>query len=405
MYKKPALTMIAVAVVVAVAFVYFTTNSSDDPIEDFYFESSVSETENLQAQENPLSSDSSYALTADQEPSDLHGIIESLFHPLFHQPLSWDDYVYMLERGTPVNQTLTYGSFELEVLGAIAVAEPAIDWEKVFDIYEETGEWLHYHDYVEISLYGVRMFYFVSLHDTSGETDLSDVRLGDVEIDFVTTHFNLTFIIFVHYDARTSKAYLVVGDRIYMPPCTTVLSSSFTIGQVNIGQTFFTKDLGIPIAGLLNNHEASFDEFGIMYFNELNIYVYGGRYITNIALRDNLLRVQTIEPFERVSERTHYDWLSLTVVDTRVEPISNLTFFQNVDLRAVRLIQTAFLTRFFGKDVLELNILEYEFYIPDLNVLPYLDFSVFGAYFEKRIPVHFDFPGVEVPIHEMPCCY
>ena len=402
MYKKSALIMISIAAVVAVAFVYFTTNSTDDPIEDFCVEASVPETEDLQAQEIPLLSDSSYALTAEQEPSDLHRIIESLFHPLFHQPLSWDDYVYMLERGTPINQILTYGSFELEVLGAIAVAEPTTDWEKLFDIYEETGEWLHYHDYVEISLYGVRMFYFVSLHDTSGETDLSDVRLGDVEIDFVITHFNLTFMIFVHYDARTSKAYLIVGDRIYMPPCTNVLSSSFTIGQVNVEQTYFTKDLGIPVADLLNNHEASFDELGFMYFGELNIYVYGGRYITNIALRDNMLRVQTIEPYERVNLRTRYDWLGLTVVDTRIEPISNLTFFENVELRAVRLMQTAFLTRFFGKDVLEYNIQEQEFYIPDLDMLPYLDFSVHGSYFEERIPVYFIFPGVEVPIYQKP---
>ena len=403
MHKKYAITMITVAVVVVVVFVYFATNAfdelSDDPNEDFYVEVSVQETEDLQEQEISLPSDSSIALTAEREPSDLLWIIESLFHPLFHQPLSWDDYVYLLERGTPINQTLTYGCFELEVLGAIAIAEPAIDWEQLFNIYKETGEWLHYHDYVELSLYGVLVFYFVSLHDTSGETDLSDVRLDDVAIDFATTRSHFTFMSFVHYDARTSKTYLVVGDRMYVPPCTTVLSSSFTIGQVNIGHRDFMKDLGMTIADILDNHEANFDEDGFMYFNELSLYAYGCIYITNIVLRDNLLRVQTKEPFEQINLRTHYDWLSLTVVDTRVEPISNLTFFENVDLRAVRLIQTAFLTRFFGIDVLELNILEYEFYIPDLDMLPYLDFSVFGAYFEKRIPVHFDFPGVEVPIH------
>ena len=92
-------------------------------------------------------------------------------------------------------------------------------------------------------------------------------------------------------------------------------------------------------------------------------------------------------------------WIRLSVVDTRIEPKSTLAFFENIELRAVGMQHTFDVTGLFDEEGLfEHRILDREFYIPDLDVLPYLDFSVSGFYYAERIPVHFDFPGAEVPV-------
>ena len=436
MYKKPALIMIAVAAVVAVAFVYFVIIAPENLNEVYYVVAPVSETEDLQLQEITLPDEGSLELTTVQEPRSLHEILESLFR----QPLSWDDYLYMLERGTPINQTLTYENFELEVLGAIAIAEPAFyhpAWMITGSIIEETEEWQQRDYYEEIGIFFVRKFYFVSLRDTVGKTDLSNTMLGDIEFDFVGSLNHGTLYMFVHYDASTSTSYHVVGYTNYKLQDTTDLITSFTIGQTNIGRTEFSKDLGLPVADILNSHEASFGEFHprwglrfdyiianqdpdiygkirasgffrdfrdqFLYFNELDIHLYGGMYITNIALRDNFLHVQVIEPAEQDIPQSRYDWMRLGIVDTRIESISTLPVWDDYEIRGIWELSNHDMSESFdNNELMEHMITEHVFFVPDLDMLQYLDFNVMGVYFEERIQVHFDFPGVEVSIYKTP---
>ena len=400
MYKKCIITVIAIAAVVAVTFVYFVSIAPDQ--------------------------------IAAQESRSLEEIIEYMFH----HPFSWDDYLYMLERGTPINQTLTYENFELEVLGAIAVAGLpfySLNWEHLYNIYEETGEWPHFHDYEEISAFLARKFYFVSIRDTEGTIDMSSVQPDDIELDLTSVRSHGTILTFVHYDASMSKVYYLIGYSDILPPCTTDLSIPFAIGQVNIGLTEFKIDLGISITDILDNHVANFCErepnwtSGVVFereiydeliagnfspilldrrplYNELYIHAYYRTHITNITFIDNLLLVQVREPFwqSTLQSRSRYSWIRFSIVDTRIESASTLSVIENREQRAIiELSATDFTNFFYGDEQREYRIVRHMFFVPDCDILPYLDFNVSGAYFEERVSVHFYFPGVEVPIQHM----
>ena len=150
MNKKYASVMIAIAAIMTTAFIFFVTNAfddlPDDPNGDFYVYTPIADTEDSHFQETSVPGESCYTSTTAQEPSVLYSIVESMH---FQLDLSWYDYMYLLEQGAPINQTLTYENFELEVLGAIAVAGVPfydLNWEYMSNRYEETGEWPHDHD-------------------------------------------------------------------------------------------------------------------------------------------------------------------------------------------------------------------------------------------------------------------
>ena len=444
MLKKHALVIIVAGVVVVAAFAYFATNGSgelsDSPGGDYFADELMNESEHLQEQEIYVPDDGRYASATLYQPRDLHDMLEAIMWQAF----SWDDYVYLLERATPINQTLTYENFEIEVLGAIATSGVPfydVDWEYMINLYEETGVWPQDDVFEEISIFRVIKLFFLSISDLEGQRDLSRATLRDVEVDFAChRRSHSSGLMLAHYDENTSRVYLVVGYSAYAPAYMASLSNPFTIGQVCIGHTEFTKDLGIPIADILNSHEAGFGEYyyrtmesiefimsspvyvsthravasdgigpmwrissdNMLYFDELDINAYYDIYITNIALVDDLLIVQVREPFFQGIWPSLYDWINLVLVDTRVESQCDLPILEIWEQRAIRELIIIDLTDFDAEEPVEHRLLERVFIAPDSDMLPYLDFNAMGFYFEERVPVYFYFPGAHVPIIPSP---
>ena len=93
-----------------------------------------------------------------------------------------------------------------------------------------------------------------------------------------------------------------------------------------------------------------------------------------------------------------YEWISLVLVDTRIELQNEMSIWENRGQRAVRELCSFELADFGTDEPVEHLMLKRVFFVPDAGHLPYLDFSATGTSFEERMLVSFEFPGVDVPL-------
>jgi len=259
-----------------------------------------------------------------------------------HEPRSFDcpiDQIYynqfgenfalLQQRSTPVNQTITYGNFTVEVLSSVAIASnptPSLIVNRATG--RTSYDW-------ENTTTELEAFTFFSIRDRAGRVNFSQGIM--LEREFIPTAWEPTQQVtlwasspmFLH--EHQGRGYFVVVHRGTALGAVDNISLDFGINYIVGDIQLDVTQLDIDFADILQNHTATFnrranDMFGFhiadrvlldpispppprgwyereipryIYVTErgqLSIPLYGGRYLTNLAIRDGHLHVQTSEP-------------------------------------------------------------------------------------------------------------
>ena len=372
---------------------------------------------------------------------------------LMYFNLFGDGFELIKSHSTDVNRTINHGNWQLNVISTVAIAERSFTsaiWPDnaivKFDeetgawviINEETGEVILEEELEKADFTSVRVHTFFSIKDTSGEIDLANGfeiifrenladtrRLGDGTF---SGHAG-----WGHLDEESGAMYLVATHWGTVEELGDNININFVIDRILADWRHFTEEIEVDFAYLLENHEATFivenvqwrggsssgemreilgedfDPFSadaeIMARGELNIPLAHGIYLTNIALRDNLLLVQT-----RQSDFSRESWGHASLIDTRVKPIDweNTPTMSEAELEKLFNLQMSrFPQSLYSIDVSLMDenfqiignrYTEKVFHIEDLGSLNYLAFEVSHGYFAVVRTVNLVGPSLNSPV-------
>ena len=329
----------------------------------------------------------------------------------------------------------------------------------VHEFDENTGIWTY--DGVEIETEteyfdAIEIYTLFSIRDASGTVDLSlpmelGISIPDFDGDAGIFGGIHGWASMVNYDEETGTAFFMAQHRVHEPGGETsdVKSLTFTIDRIlaepeTISEeimadlmclpegheaAFTTADrIGFNSFGGSLNHELMYEVFGegfdpflpdteIMMPGELDIPIMEGfLYLSNVALRDNILFIQTRQP-EQEQVWPQRTWISWQLADGRVEMPDMEALFQQVDWddpASVGAFNEAMMTAHerFIYPVYSINMnrldedfrmsgesyIDNVFYIEDLDMLPYLSLYVRGATYTVVESVNLVVPVFEVPV-------
>ena len=283
-------------------------------------------------------------------------------------------------RSNSINSTLTSGEWQLSVISSIAVPGMTFTttiWPEnaTFVIDEEnwtrevidgdTGEPIDMEALEQVEYTDMQVTTFLALQDTTGRVPLNGVNLTLVDAfdpdDMMSrSSFFFGHINFVHFDEDTNTAYFAARHNSSVREAGDSVEISFTIDQIFADVQMIMEEIDIDIADLLESHEATFitleasqrfgggfsshDMFEVMGQDfdpfsgdieamergELSIYLAENMYLTNIAVRDNLLHLQTSQE-DQIGWPTAR-WAHLMIVDNRIEPFDWEELLADIDV-------------------------------------------------------------------------
>ncbi|MCL2400433.1 MAG: hypothetical protein FWC91_11910 [Defluviitaleaceae bacterium] len=337
---------------------------------------------------------------------------------------------YIQQHSTNVGTTLTYGTWVMEVLSTVTVAERSFTMTVFpdnfpFEVDEETGTWTAANDVEleEIVVAHGDVYTFFTLRNTSGRVDLSnsvDVSLVEHFDNFYNSSNRALFgmVMFVHYDEVTNTAGFVVRHSVTIEGQNKQnIHVDFAVDKIFADHNRFEKEVEIDLAYLLENHVATFivEDHEIMARGELSIPIFDDIYLTNISFSDNTLLLQINSPIsgrQRLSDR----WTHVNLIDTGIEQIDWWYFWENRDfetiseeelLQMTELQMSRYLQDLYFIDVsltdenfqtIGGRYVERAFFIPDPEMLSRIAFNVSGGYFNVVQPVNMNVPAFYSPI-------
>jgi len=395
-----------------------------------------------------------------------------------------DGFEVIRRQSVDINQIVTYGNWEMEILAAVAIGGQVStfpDWagQDWFAFDDETGE-LFIYEYAEdgtrerhlmedpeklLEMFEARMDEgliemlnsrnvevrtFFTLRDTSGEFPVNWGTMINFTQDPYITHGNIFggHANFFHYDDETGKAYFVgnhwgsveEGDSIIV---------NFAIERILSDNRTVNEEIAINLAELLENHEATFiteesrwrlggnstmemfeilgEDFDpqspdreFMERGEINVHIFEDIYLTNIAVRDNLLYLQISQPRE-TPQHSSERWTSISLINPTVE-IPILEFDENTNWDEIdesfwqaqtEMFRQRYILNLFSVDVTkweiteeglpvqqipETRVTEMAFHLEDMSVLGDLVFNISVSYFGVNEGVNLNVEEFELPI-------
>ena len=364
-----------------------------------------------------------------------------------------DGFEFIQYHSTDLNRTINHANWQLRVISTVAIAERPFtssvwpdnaivkfdeetgDWSI---INEETGEVILEEELEEMELTSVRVHTFFSLQDTSGEIDFATGIDVEFMEDFSGERSFGDGVFWGHagwgyFDEESRTMYFTATHWGTVEELDDSISLDFVINRILADLRHSTYDVEIDFAYLLENHEATFvvehtfwrggsssgemreilgedfDPFSpdteTMARGELNIPLANGVYLSNIALKDNLLLVQT-----RQRDFLRESWTHASLVDTRVEP----TDWEKVSAMNEEEVEEFFdswvsrhLWSLYSIDVSPMDeyfqiignrYMEEVFHLEDLDILNYLAFEVSHGYFAIVQSVNLSVPSFFSPV-------
>ena len=395
-------------------------------------------------------------------------VLDKLFFIQFRE-----GYEAIRRHSVDIGETVTDGNFELEILSSVALAGQSftshimpenflpdstmIDAINIFeedDIFESEA----------VTYTTVNVFTFVSLQDLSGEVSFDTGTL-----------LNLTFADTLHGHARlllagddAGQAYFVINHHTVVEGKFETIAISFGLNRILSDIQHFEIETDIDLVYLLAAHEATFvvDEYesdealhwdpfwsrggrrsgGFLHgleaviaeegFNpfsmdapilargEMSIPFAEGKYITNIALQDNLLRIQIMQPAPDFTEmwdmgsRTSFHFTDSRVNISDISEMMGDIDWDAVDwenpetmagFEAIFAMQSErFIHFLYNIDVSVmdedwwfadgLRIEEYGYLLADLEILEYMVLVVSGAYYGVDLDMDLNVAAIEIPV-------
>jgi len=365
---------------------------------------------------------SAEAIEGDPAARALPGHLLEFFNHIGREPQLFDDvldqiyfnrfgegFSFMLRHSNELNETITYGDFNVELLTAVAVAgeeRPSFSFNEVTEVFSE--DW-------ENSFREINTFIFLSIQDESGEINFSDGTAA-----FRINPWGNTQLLF--YDEETGTAYFVaeVFTSTSMSEDDNI-SIDFEVDGIFSDIRNFSETIDLDLLDLLDNHEATtatedsrmisgmswnqdaeeilgerftelvfdrgVDEISIetLTRDELNISLCQDRYISNVALKNGLLHLQIneqiIEGGAWPAERSSF----LSLIDTRNDDHIQHTFslfLEELDEEYNR--------------VSDRRYEEQVYHFPDADTMNYLALNINGFYYYTIKPLNisasFDLP-------------
>ena len=340
-----------------------------------------------------------------REPQFFDDVLDQIYFNYFGEGFS-----FMLRHSSELNEIITYGDFNVELLSAVAIAgveRPGFSFDEETEVFSE--DW-------ENSFREINTFIFLSIQDESGEIDFSDGSTA-----FRINPWGNTQILF--YDEETGTAYFVaeVFSSISMSGDESI-SIDFEVDGIFSDIRNFSETIELDLLDLLDNHEATTttednrmfsgmswgqdaeellgerfpellfgrgfdDEIPIetLVRDELNISLCQDRYVSNVALRDGLLHLQ-------INER---------IIDGGAWPSERSSFLSLIDTRSDDHIQHSFSLFLEELDeeynrVSERRYEEQVYHFPDADIMNYLALNINGFYYYTIKPLNinasFDLP-------------
>ncbi|MCL2840336.1 MAG: hypothetical protein FWE05_06145 [Defluviitaleaceae bacterium] len=371
-----------------------------------------------------------------EEPPVFDDVIDQIYFNIFR-----DGFEFIRQNSVPIHQVITYGHFEMEVISSIALASRQFahqnwltdDW---FTIDLDTGYFSINEDaeYEIIDMLGVDVRTFFSLRDVTGEVQLDWSTMINLGEDFDRMHFIFDPVMaragfgnvsFVHFDVDTGTAYFLASHSASAMEGQNVIVD-FAVSSILANNQRNTEEIAIDFIEILANHEATFiledDGREIMQRGELDIYLFEDIYLTNIAVRDNFLHIQTSEPMNVWHEEGR--WAHVQLFNPAVEMPDLEALFENVDWETVdedfwaeidAMWRGRYPQSLFSSDVTEWEmitravqdipfeqpesrIIEHVFYFEDMNVLADLVFEGVLSYFAFSQNVDLSIDEFELPV-------
>ena len=381
-------------------------------------------------------------------------VIDQLYFNQFR-----DGFENVRRHSIDIGQVVRHGNFEMEVLSSVAIAGQSFtvqNWAfPPFTFVEATGVFLLNEDaeYEAVTGYSVDVYTFISLRDTTGQVDFSWGTIVDLAQVFDVASpldwsappmshgmFGSANLIFVDEEAGIS--YFVVRHSTSITDEESI-SVDFTIERIMADQRNVSEEIVIDFAELLANHEATFIEAGniggsssqsmemfevlgedfdmfssyreIMERNELNIHVFDDFYITNIALVDDLLKIQISEPL--FTDGWGSQWSHIRLINTSAELVDIHVLLEEMDFEDIdeafwaemaTISRARYPHSLFSIEVTEITdyfmpigdrrLIERVYHIEDMSILDYLAFSGNMTYFAVMEYVNLSAETFEVPV-------
>jgi len=415
------------------------------------------------------------------EPPVFDDVIDQLFFNQFRE-----GFEVIRRHSVPINRTIRHGSFTMEVLTSVAIAgrtHTMLSWPQdiTIDFNEETGEIIFpdipEEDMIQTTWSTVNVHTFFSLHDASGVFDMTNwgTILGMAEDRERMIREDVNPMLFGHinftwFDSETDTAYFVAHHSTsFEGEMMDSISVDFAIDRIMADQRNIEEDIAFDFAGLLASHNATFftnevddtdtharhrhidsiraggpfdsrlfeimgedfnpfaPEAERMNLNELNMQIFEGHYLTNIAVRDNLLLLQVSTPAVMDHRWPMERWSSISLIDSRVERLDWDAIFASFDWdnfdwdnfnwetdvhpleELLRRQESRVIPELYSLDVTprnwetfnvigDMHVREIAFFIEDMNTINHLAFAVSGTYYSQVGNINLRVPTFNVPI-------
>ena len=342
-----------------------------------------------------------------REPQLFDDVLDQIYFNHFGE-----GFPFMMRHSKELNEIITYGDFNVELLSAVAIAgeeRPAFSFDDETETYTE--DWSN-------SSRDVSTFIFLSIRDESEEINFSD---GSSTLRAAAGLWGISQLLF--YDEETATAYFVL-EAFYGMSNEDSISLDFGLDRIFSDIHEFNEIIEIDLAELLENHEAATTtedsgmifgmswgpnteeilgeefsenllgwgidaEFSVetLVRDELNITLCQVRHLSNVALKGDFLHLQLYE----------------RILDGGAWPPERQSFLSLIDTRSDDHMHHLYSFLLEERDE-EYNLVndqrheEQVYHFPDADIMNYLAISIGGFYYNTikalNISASFDLPVV-----------